>query len=162
MVIILFGVTGAGKTEVGRALANDLGWSFYDADQFHAPESVDKMRRGIPLTDDDRWPWLDSLRAKIEQCIQRGENAVLACSALKAAYRDHLAVDGEVKLVHLKGDYALIAARLRHRREHFMNPDLLRSQFDTLEEPEGEGALILDVRATPVELVRTIRDRLNV
>ena len=161
MIIILFGVTGAGKTAVGRQLAQELGWSFYDADQFHPPGNVEKMRQGVPLTDADRWPWLERLRAQITECLERGDHAVFACSALKAAYRQHLSVNGEVKWVHLKGNYALIAERLRRRGEHFMNPDLLQSQFDTLEEPQRDAVLVLDVEKAPSELVQTIRTKLG-
>jgi gluconokinase len=162
MVIIVFGVTGAGKTEIGRRLARELGWSFYDADQFHPPESIEKMRQGIPLTDNDRWPWLERLRGQVTKSLDAGENAVLACSALKIAYRQRLAVNGDVKLVYLKGDYALFAQRLRNRGEHFMNPVLLRSQFDTLEDPKGERALVVDAQKTPAELVQRIRAELGV
>src|SRR5688572_18377385 len=109
MVVILFGVTGAGKTVVGRMLAADLGWTFYDADDFHSAASVEKMRSGVPLDDADRGPWLERLRAQIETSLTAGENAVLACSALKNAYREFLRVSGDVKLVHLNGDFELIA-----------------------------------------------------
>jgi gluconokinase len=160
MVVILFGVTGAGKTVVGQLLAGELGWRFYDADDYHSAASVEKMRTGVPLDDGDRQPWLERLRARIEECLAAGENAVLACSALKGAYRDYLTVDGRVKLVHLSGDFDLIAARLRARRGHYMNPDLLRSQFETLEPPDGD-ALVVDVQATPPEIVRTIRESLR-
>ena len=160
--MILYGVTGAGKTLVGRLLAQDLGWTFYDADDFHPPFNVEKMRRGIPLTDADRWPWLETVRACIASALEARQNAVLACSALKRAYREHLRIDDRVKLVHLRGDYPLIAARLRDRREHFMNPNLLQSQFDALEDSEGEAALVLDVGQTPSELVHAIRTRLGV
>jgi gluconokinase len=160
MVVILFGVTGAGKTVVGQLLAAELGWTFYDADDFHSAASVEKMRTGIPLEDGDRQPWLASLRARIEQCLADGTDAVLACSALKAAYREYLTVDGRVRLVHLSGDWDLIAGRLRARRGHYMNPDLLKSQFETLE-PRGGDALVVDVRATPPEIVRTIRESLR-
>ena len=161
MVVILFGVTGAGKTVIGRLLAGDLGWAFYDADDFHSAANVEKMRTGVPLDDDDRWPWLERLRVRIQESLAAGEHAVLACSALKDAYRDYLVVDGRVKLVHLSGDFELIAARLRARRDHYMNPALLRSQFDALEPPHGD-ALVVDVDNTPAEIVRTIRKSLGV
>ena len=160
MVVILFGVTGAGKTSIGTLLAGELGWSFYDADDFHSAASVEKMRRGMPLDDADRWPWLERLRAKIAACLDTGENAVIACSALKDAYRDHLTVNDQVKLVYLKGDFELIGARLRARRGHYMNPALLQSQFDALEPPHGD-ALVVDISGTPGEIVRTIRDSLR-
>lgn len=160
MVVILFGVTGAGKTVVGRLLAGELGWTFYDADDFHSAASVEKMRGGIPLDDVDRGPWLEKLRATIAACLSNGEHAVVACSALKATYRDYLKVDDRVKLVHLQGDFELIAERLRARRDHYMNPALLQSQFDALEPPHGD-ALVVDVHGTPAEIVRTIRGSLG-
>ena len=156
MVIILFGVAGAGKTVIGRALAAALGWQFYDADQFHPPGNIEKLARGILLTDEDRWPWLESLAELIRTRLAQGENAVLACSALRESYRQRLQINDGVKLVYLKGAYGLIATRLKQRPGHFMNPTLLRSQFDTLEEPTG-GALVVDVTPSPDEVVQAIR-----
>ena len=163
MVIIIFGVSGAGKTSVGELLARELGWRFYEADDFHSPANIEKMRRGVPLTDDDRWPWLENLRELIKRCIAANENAVLACSALKRVYRNHLRVSAEVKLVFLRGDYELVAKQLRHRRGHFMNPELLRSQFADLEEPQTEeGVLTIELGRTPRELVEEIKSKLHV
>jgi carbohydrate kinase (thermoresistant glucokinase family) len=142
VILIIFGVSGAGKTTVGELLARELGWHFYEADDFHSPANIEKMRRGIPLTNDDRWPWLENLRELIERCVAASENAVLACSALKRAYRKHLRVSAEVKLVFLHGDYALVVEHLHHRRGHFMNPGLLRSQFADLEEPQPEERVL--------------------
>ena len=161
MVVILAGVTGSGKTTIGRLLAQELGWKFYDADAFHTAANVGKMQRGIPLDDEDRRPWLDSLRALVEDSLARGEHAVLACSALKAAYRRHLRVSDEVALVHLDADYALIAGRLAHRREHFMNPSLVRSQFDALEPPSKDEALVVDASRAPASIVAAIRRALK-
>ena len=162
MVIIIFGVSGAGKTTVGELLARELGWHFYEADDFHSPANVEKMRRGVPLTDDDRWPWLENLRELIKRCVAANENAVLACSALKGVYRKLLRVSAEVKRVFLRGDYELIAEQLRHRRGHFMNPRLLRSQFADLEEPQPEeGVLTIELGRTPDELVQEIKEKLN-
>ena len=162
MIVILFGVSGAGKTTVGKLLAQELGWRFYEADDFHSQANIDKMRRGIPLTDEDRWPWLESLRQLIKRSLESGENAVLACSALKRAYRQRLDVSGEVKFVFLRGDYALIAKQLRLRRGHFMNPKLLRSQFADLEEPApDEDALTIVLGRTPQELVKEIKTKLH-
>ncbi len=161
MVIIIFGVSGAGKTTVGELLARELGWHFYEADDFHSPANIEKMRRGVPLTDDDRWPWLDSLRELIMGSVTANENAALACSALKRVYRKHLCVSADVKLVFLRGDYALVAEQLRHRRDHFMNPALLRTQFADLEEPQQEAAaLTIELGRPPHELVNEIKAKL--
>lgn len=162
MIVIVFGVSGAGKTAVGKLLANNLGWRFYEADDYHSRANIEKMHNGVPLTDADRWPWLESLRELIERLIDAGENAVLACSALKRAYRERLRVSGEVKFVFLRGDYALIAKQLQHRRGHFMNPGLLQSQFADLEEPEpDEGVLTIELGRTPPELVEEVRTNLH-
>src|SRR5262249_1152225 len=160
MIIILMGVSGSGKTTIGARLAQALGWPFYDGDQFHPPANVAKMQQGMPLTDEDRWPWLDALRAHIETCIQQGVSAVLACSALKRAYRAHLVIDeARVKLVYLKGDYDLIHSRLAQRRGHFMPPRLLASQFAALEEPEQ--GVVVDIVYPPEMIVALIRQQLG-
>ena len=162
MIVIVFGVSGAGKTTVGKLLARKLSWHFLEADDFHPAANVEKMHRGHPLTDEDRWPWLECLREQIERSRAAGENAVLACSALKRKYRDCLRVNSDVKFVFLRGDYALIAEQLRHRRGHFMNPDLLRSQFADLEEPEpDEGAITIELGRAPEELVEEIKTKLH-
>ena len=162
MVIIIFGVSGAGKTTVGELLARELGWHFYEADDFHSPANIEKMRRGVPLTDDDRWPWLENLRELIKRCVAANENAVLACSALKRVYRNHLRVSAEVKLVFLRGDYALVAEQLRHRRGHFMNPGLLRSQLADLEEPQlDEEVLAIELGRPSHGLVEEIKTKLH-
>jgi gluconokinase len=162
VVIIIFGVSGAGKTTVGELLARELGWHFYEADDFHSPANIEKMRRGVPLTDDDRRPWLENLRELIKRCVAAGENAVLACSALKRAYRKHLRVSAEVKFVFLHGDCALIAKQLQRRRGHFVNPALLQSQFADLEEPEpDEETLTIELGRAPQELVKEIETKLH-
>ena len=162
MVVIIFGVSGAGKTTIGQLLADELGWRFYEADDFHSQVNIDKMRQGVPLTDEDRWPWLKNLRELIKRCLAAGENAVLACSALKEAYRRRLRVNADVKLVFLRGDYELIANQLRQRRGHFMNPALLQSQFADLEEPQpGEGAVVIELGRNPRELVQEIKSKLR-
>ena len=162
MIVIIFGVSGAGKTTVGKLLAHKLGWHFLEADDFHPAANVEKMRSGHPLTDEDRWPWLEHLREQIERSLATRENAVLACSALKRKYRDCLRVNPDVKLVFLRGDYALIEQQLCHRRGHFMNPALLRSQFADLEEPgPDENAMTIDLGRTPEELMEEIRAKLR-
>ena len=159
MVIVIMGVSGSGKTTVGRLLAEGLGWRYFEGDAYHSAASVEKMRRGVPLDDADRWPWLEALRDLIGGCLARGESAVLACSALKESYRKVLSVDGRVVFVHLKGDYEVIASRLRARGGHFMNPGLLGSQFDALEEPTD--AMHVAVSASPDDIVKEIMGRLK-
>ncbi|HEX8634152.1 MAG TPA: gluconokinase [Pyrinomonadaceae bacterium] len=158
--IVLMGVAGSGKTTIGRALAAQLGWKFYDADDFHPPANIARMERGLPLDDADRLPWLETLRALVRERLAGGESAVLACSALKAVYRAHLLLDERVKLVYLKGNFDLIQKRLAHRRGHFMPAAMLESQFAALEEPARESHL--DIDATPDEIVRAIRLRFGV
>jgi gluconokinase len=161
MVVLLMGVTGSGKTTIGKQLANDLGWDFFDADDFHPPANREKMHAGIPLTDEDRLPWLQALRHVIEQALQDGRGAVVACSALKASYRDVLAggLSG-VRLVVLDGNREVLAARLAHRRHEFMNPALLDSQLETLELPRD--AVVIDIDQPVAEQVRRIRSELRI
>jgi gluconokinase len=156
--ILLMGVAGSGKTEIGRLLADRLGFEFLDADAFHPPANVERMRQGIPLVDADRWPWLDRLAAEIGDRLAEGRGLVLACSALARRYRDRLGIGRPgVRLVHLDGDRDLIAARLAGRRGHFMNPALLESQFALLERPsEEEHPIAVDVAAPPPEIVNRI------
>ncbi len=162
MIVIVFGVSGAGKTTIGKLLTQELGWPFYEADDFHSHANIDKLRRGIPLTDDDRWPWLEKLRRLIKRSLEAGENAVLACSALKRAYRERLRVSDQVKFVFLHGDYALIEKQLRQRRGHFMNPELLRSQFADLEEPKpDEHVITVELGRTPEEVVEEMKVKLH-
>jgi gluconokinase len=162
MMIIMFGVSGAGKTTIGKLLARELGWKFVEADDFHPAANVDKMRRGVPLSDEDRQPWLEKLRVAVEQLLEASENAVLVCSALKKKYRDRLRVSDEVKFVFLRGDRNQIANQLRHRHGHFMNPDLLESQFADLEEPESsERVLTVDLGPSPEKIVETIEQKLQ-
>ena len=153
MVIIIMGVVGAGKTTVGLLLAHKLGWHFADADDFHSPENKSKISHGIPLTDADRAPWLAGLRRAIEQWNGEGQNAVLACSALKRAYRDELQT-GNVQFVYLKGDYDLIATRLRARHGHFASESILKSQLRDLEEPTA--AIVASIDQPPDAIVDEI------
>lgn len=143
-VVVLMGVSGSGKTTVGVKLAQRLGWPYFDADDFHPPENVAKMRSGTPLQDADRWPWLDKLNALLHEHVARGENVLLGCSALKQVYRDRIA-DGltDVRWVYLQGDFELIRQRLEQRKGHYMPASLLKSQFETLEEPRD--ALVVDI-----------------
>jgi gluconokinase len=155
MIVILMGVSGCGKTTVGKRLGTLLHWPFYDGDDFHPKANVEKMARGRALTDADRQPWLEALREKIDALIEREQHAVLTCSALKAAYREHLASGHtEVHFVYLHGTYDLIQERLQARQGHFMPADLLANQFDTLEAPED--ALRVDISAPPKVLVQQI------
>jgi gluconokinase len=161
MVLILMGVTGAGKSTVGNLLARKIGWRFYDADDLHPAANKEKMSHRIPLTDEDRLPWLNAVRALIEKCLSEGTDAVIACSALRQAYRDLLQVDpAKVKFVYLKASKALIEHRLAQRTGHFMNKDLLQSQFETLEEPTD--AIAVDVSGDPDSVVNLIRAKTNV
>ncbi|MDO1445583.1 gluconokinase [Rhodocytophaga aerolata] len=155
MVVILFGVTGSGKTTVGSLLSATLDWKFYDADDFHPKANVEKMRQGIPLTDEDRTPWLASLRERIQKSLDEGEHAVLACSALKETYRQYLHISEDVKFVHLKGSFDLIRDRLSKRIGHYMNPGLLQSQFNTLEEPKTP-VFVANIGKSPAEIVEDI------
>lgn len=160
MVIVLMGVTGSGKTTVGKMLASELGWEFYDADDFHPEANVEKMRSGIPLTDDDRMPWLGALADLIEDAHEKERNFVLACSALKHRYRKILRHDLKpVRFVYLKGTADLIRDRLESRKGHYMNPTLLSSQFNALEEPKD--AVYVDISPEPPHIVSTIREQLG-
>jgi gluconokinase len=158
MVVIVMGVTGAGKTTVGRLLAEKSGWEFADADDFHPPENVEKMRQGIPLNDDDRRPWLEHLRNEIARWIAAQRNVVLACSALKRSYRQELDVGPQVRFVYLKGSEDLIADRLRSRHGHFAGEQILAGQFADLEEPDN--ALTIEIASTPQQIVDQIRKKL--
>ncbi len=147
MIIILLGVSGSGKTTVGQALSTLLGWSFLDADDYHPEANVAKMSRGEPLTDADRAPWLKILRTEVATRLARGEEAILACSALKKAYRQQLQVDpARVRFVYLKVSPKLLQKRLEQRPDHFMKPSMLRSQMETLEEPMPSEALTIEVK----------------
>lgn len=159
MVIIVMGVVGSGKTTIGQLLAQQLGWRFADADNFHSAASKEKIRHGIGLTDEDRAPWLASLSAAISSWIADGASAVLACSALKRSYRQQLQIGPEVRFVYLKGSAALIDQRLRARRGHFANQQILASQFADLEEPTG--AIVTDISGAPEEIVADIRRKLG-
>jgi gluconokinase len=157
------GVTGVGKTTVGRLLADRLGARFLEGDAFHPPANVAKMRAGIPLEDADRWPWLETLRAELARELAKGATVVLACSALKRAYRDLLRRAGpEVRFVHLVGPEELVARRLAGRRGHYMPPSLLPSQLATLEDPVGEPDVLREpIDRPPEAIVASILARLG-
>ena len=149
------GVSGSGKTTVGRLVAQRLGWDFYDGDDFHPPANMEKMAKGIPLEDTDRNPWLKILYHLISTCLEEGKSGVLACSALKQQYRQALlAGNPGVQLVYLKGDYDLIRSRMADRAVHYMQPGMLQSQFDALEEPQD--ALVVDISSTVEQIVEKI------
>lgn len=161
MVVILMGVSGAGKTTIGLRLAERLSWAFHDADDLHTPENVRKMERGQALDDEDRQPWLEALQRLIDGLLDAGESAVIACSALKQQYRDLLVRDeDEVRLVYLKGSYELIEQRMAARKGHFFEAGLLATQFAALEEPDG--ALVVDIALAPDEVVETIVEGLSI
>jgi carbohydrate kinase (thermoresistant glucokinase family) len=162
VIVLVIGVCGCGKTTIGQALAQKLGWRFLDADDFHPETNVAKMASGIALTDDDRWPWFDRIVAEMQRLSADEQHAVVACSALKQAYRDRLAAGGDVRVVYLKGDAATIEPRLVRRSGHFMPASLLPSQFATLEEPTD--AIVVDIRepvaAQVAAITRALREQL--
>lgn len=152
---IVMGVSGCGKTTVGTALADRLGWDFYDADDFHPPENVAKMASGIPLNDDDRYPWLVALHDLISDSLADRKSGVLACSALQESYREILLDDNDnVQIVYLKGSFDLILSRMQARSGHYMKPEMLQSQFNALEEPRD--AMVVPISLGVDEIVDII------
>jgi gluconokinase len=160
MVLILMGVTGCGKSTVGRALAERLACPFFDADDYHPDSNRLQMASGVPLTDKDRAPWLDRLAERITEWNGRYPQVVLACSALKQSYRDRLDQGGPVRWVYLKGDRELIQKRLAGRQGHFMNPALLDSQFSILEEPDD--AIVVEISTDIGTIMEVIQSQLEV
>ena len=161
MVVIVMGVSGAGKTTIGRMLADSLGWEFCDGDDLHPAANRDKMARGVALTDADRLPWLSAIRGAIDGFLASGRNAIVACSALKKSYRKMLAADpAQTRLVWLDGSRKLIAQRIAARRGHFMPAGLLASQFAALEPPSC--AVRVAVTGPPAEIVAAIRRELAI
>jgi len=152
------GVSGSGKTTLGKALAQRLGWDFFDADDFHPPANIVKMAAGVPLSDSDRAPWLAALHEQLLSTLKSGRRPVLACSALKDKYRAQLleGMDG-IAIIYLKGSYDLIFSRMSIREGHYMKPEMLKSQFDALEEPKD--AVVLDVEMSLEEMIETIIGR---
>ncbi|PFH27177.1 MULTISPECIES: gluconokinase [Burkholderia] len=154
MILIAMGVSGAGKSRIGEMLAERLACSYTDGDAFHSAANKEKMHQGIPLTDDDRWPWLRTIRAAIEEKQQAGETAVFTCSSLKRSYRDVLrGTDTDVRFVYLKGSFEVLHERLKTRTGHFFDPSLLKSQLDTLEEPGEDEAIVVSIELTPEQIV---------
>jgi gluconokinase len=160
-IILVMGVSGTGKTTIGKKLAAALNWKFVDADSFHSTANLEKMSQGIPLNDSDRIPWLKALQTAIEQWLQADQKTVLACSSLKTAYRQMLWRDPQrMQLVYLRGTFEVIAQRLAERQNHFMSKDLLQSQFDSLEEPNPATSLWVEVLQSPDAIVQEIIQRL--
>lgn len=161
MIIVIIGPMGCGKTTVGELLADRLNWTFADADDFHPPENVEKMRQGIPLDDDDRFGWLTGLRTHIEEQMQRGRDLILACSALKQSYREMLGIDQKrIVSVYLKGSAELLQQRIASRSHQYMNESLLQSQLKTMEEPFG--GLIVSIDQTPEMICSEIIKELGI
>jgi gluconokinase len=158
--IIVMGVSGSGKSTIGKALAEKLGWNFFDGDEYHSEENIAKMTSGIPLTDEDRRPWLGALHDLIGECLRERRAAVLACSVLKESYREILLSGNPgVEFVYLKVNYDLTRSRMTGRLGHYMKPEMLRSQFEALEEPTH--AMVVDGSREAEEIVREIIDSLN-
>jgi gluconokinase len=164
---VVMGVSGCGKTTIAAGIARATGWDLLEGDSFHPAANIAKMHAGIPLTDEDRWPWLRAIAARAAEQRGQGVSCVVACSALKRSYRDALLGDRiDTNLVYLRGTQALIAGRLAQRRNHFMPPGLLDSQFATLEEPgAGEHPIIADIDPAPEvvteQVVAALRERMR-
>lgn len=162
MIVLLMGPAGSGKTTVGILLAKQLSWEFADGDDFHSPANKQKMSRGVGLTDEDRVPWLQSIRDAMDQWLAERRSVVLACSALKRSYRERLGVDSDakdIKLVYLKGSYDLLLERLRDRKGHYAREQLLASQLVDLEEPTE--SITVEVSRSPEQIVVEIRKQLG-
>ena len=161
MIVLVMGTTGSGKTTVGTLLAHRLRWEFSDADEFHSAANIEKMKHGIPLTDEDRAPWLEAIHSQMLTWNSQGQNAVMGCSALKQSYRDHLMTGtNAIILVYLRGSYDLFLQRLHRRTGHFADERLLSSQFATLEEPSD--GITIDATQSPQEMVDEICTRLGI
>ncbi|MEA5508986.1 gluconokinase [Crocosphaera sp. UHCC 0190] len=155
MIYLIIGVSGSGKTTIGQALSHQLGYPFYDADDFHPPENIAKMSQGIPLTDSDRLPWLTAIKDVIDQYQQREKGAVITCSALKQSYRNFLGKNTQALIwIYLKGSYEQILNRLENRQKHYMKSGMLLSQFQSLEEPEN--AMIININLSIEDIIQEI------
>ncbi|MDR5814433.1 MULTISPECIES: gluconokinase [unclassified Caballeronia] len=162
MILIAMGVSGAGKTRIGELLAERLQCAFTDGDAFHSEANKEKMHKGIPLTDDDRWPWLKTIRAAIEEKQRAGETAVFTCSSLKRSYRDVLRDgDKDVCFVYLEGSFDVLKERIGTRTGHFFDPTLLQSQLDTLEPPGEDEAIVVNIEHTPEQIVDIVMEQLK-
>ena len=160
MLIIITGVSGVGKTTIGKLLSENMGWTFYEGDDYHTDVNLAKMRNGTPLTDDDRWPWLAALRTKISEIVLHEKDAVLSCSALKESYRMRLGSGlKDVVFVYLRGDYQLVRNRISARIGHFMSADLLVSQYSDLEEPQN--GIIVDAAQEPMAIINNLKRALS-
>ncbi|MFC1399188.1 gluconokinase [Acinetobacter lactucae] len=163
MIVIAMGVCGTGKTLIGELLSEQLACEFLDGDTLHSAANKSKMSQGIPLTDEDRMPWLQAIRKVIEEKQQAGETAVFTCSSLKRVYRDILrGSDQNVQFVYLKGSYELLQQRLAERAGHFFDPSLLQTQLDTLEEPDAHEAITIDIALTPEQIVVQVMQKLGI
>jgi len=161
-VIVVMGVAGSGKSTVAAELARRLGWRFAEGDAFHPAGNVEKMRQGIALNDSDRWPWLDAIAAWVHEARRGGGRCVVACSALKRAYRERIAGErDDVRFVHLAGDHDTIASRLAQRTGHYMPLSLLKSQFDALEPPAPDDAVVVSVDSPPEAVVAKVLRQLS-
>ena len=159
MIILLMGTTGAGKTTVGKLLAAKLGWTFIDADDFHPPANIEKMKHGIPLDDADRLPWLENIHSELAHLTKTGKNVVLACSALKESYRKQVSAGLDLRIVYLRGSYEVMRSHIAARHGHFAGEAILAGQFADLQEPQH--ALVLEVTATPEKLADQVIHELH-